>query len=664
MATHGFSVLTQGDVARVVPNAEAKAEAGGGPTGGDLLETRVIQVQHTPATELIPLIRPLVPQYGHLAAVPSANALIISDRSANIARIQDLIRSLDRAESGNYTVVTLQHGWAVDIADVLRNTTARGEGQGAGLQNTQIIADSRTNRLIFIGPAGARNQLADLARSLDTTSTRSANTRVIRLRHNDAKQLAEVLGEVSEGLAPAPGQTDTQTLRTQQPILIRADESLNALVLLADPELIGTLESIVRQLDVPRAQVMVEAAIVEISGDITDALGVQWAVDARGGTAAWAASASATPALHRHGARGLPGGRDSRRPAGRRGHRHRHPQLRRADHRALGQQQQQPAVHPEPADPGQPAGGNPRRPERALPDRLLHHRCRRRQQPLHHHRAAGCRRDPQGGAAHQRGRDPAPGNRAGNLLDRPDRRRGRRPDHQQALAQEHHPRRRRPGDRARRPDPGRHHPHQLQGAAARRHPPARRPLPLDPGHPCQAQPDDLPAPDRGARSRRHRRPVRPQVQRHPPGEHRLGPARRAAGKCQHAVRRPGRAAGSGPAPRRCRTRAATAAADTPRAVPGPGWRTANHAADPAHAVVPGPAHGLVAGQRLGIQLASLDSLDSATGLQQRLRTQATTPTCSPPRDATGSSSARSPSAPRPAACASSCSSSTSSTASW
>ncbi|WP_028239349.1 type II secretion system secretin GspD [Stutzerimonas azotifigens] len=284
MATHGFSVLTQGDVARVVPNAEAKAEAGGGPTGGDLLETRVIQVQHTPATELIPLIRPLVPQYGHLAAVPSANALIISDRSANIARIQDLIRSLDRAESGNYTVVTLQHGWAVDIADVLRNTTARGEGQGAGLQNTQIIADSRTNRLIFIGPAGARNQLADLARSLDTTSTRSANTRVIRLRHNDAKQLAEVLGEVSEGLAPAPGQTDTQTLRTQQPILIRADESLNALVLLADPELIGTLESIVRQLDVPRAQVMVEAAIVEISGDITDALGVQWAVDARGGT--------------------------------------------------------------------------------------------------------------------------------------------------------------------------------------------------------------------------------------------------------------------------------------------------------------------------------------------------------------------------------------------
>ncbi|MCQ4264400.1 type II secretion system protein GspD [Stutzerimonas stutzeri] len=280
MATHGFSVLTQGDVARVVPNAEAKAEAGGGPSGGDQLETRVIQVQHTSAAELIPLIRPLVPQFGHLAAVSSANALIISDRSANIARIQDLVRQLDRAESNDYGVLNLQHGWAVDIAEVLRNSLLRGDAKTTS--GVQIIADSRTNRLIFIGPSEARGKLASLAQSLDTPTTRSANTRVIRLRHNDAKSLAETLGDISEGLkSPDDGETAS---RRPQNILIRADESLNALVLLADPELIGTMESIVRQLDVPRAQVMVEAAIVEVSGDITDALGVQWAVDARGGT--------------------------------------------------------------------------------------------------------------------------------------------------------------------------------------------------------------------------------------------------------------------------------------------------------------------------------------------------------------------------------------------
>jgi general secretion pathway protein D len=278
MATHGFSVLTQGDVARVVPNAEAKAEAGGGPSGGDQLETRVIQVQHTSAAELIPLIRPLVPQFGHLAAVSSANALIISDRSANIARIQDLVRQLDRAESNDYSVLNLQHGWAVDIAEVLRNSLMRGEAKTTA--GVQIIADSRTNRLIFIGPSEARGKLASLAQTLDTPTTRSANTRVIRLRHNDAKSLAETLGDISEGLKNPEGGEATTT--RPQNILIRADESLNALVLLADPELIGTMESIVRQLDVPRAQVMVEAAIVEVSGDITDALGVQWAVDARG----------------------------------------------------------------------------------------------------------------------------------------------------------------------------------------------------------------------------------------------------------------------------------------------------------------------------------------------------------------------------------------------
>ncbi|MFC3607104.1 type II secretion system secretin GspD [Stutzerimonas tarimensis] len=280
MATHGFTVLTQGDVARIVPNAEAKAEAGTGPTGGDQLETRVLQVQQTPVNELIPLIRPLVPQYGHLAAVPSANALIISDRSANIARITDIVRQIDRSETHDYTALNIEHGWAMDIAEVLRNTVRRGEAQETA--GAQIIADSRTNRLIFIGPAEARTRLSSLARTLDTPATRSANTRVIRLRHNDATALAETLGDISEGLATQGA--DPMAAPTQQNILIRADASLNALVLLAPPEMVATLETIVRQLDVPRAQVLVEAAIVEVSGDISDALGVQWAVDARGST--------------------------------------------------------------------------------------------------------------------------------------------------------------------------------------------------------------------------------------------------------------------------------------------------------------------------------------------------------------------------------------------
>ncbi|WNF48288.1 type II secretion system secretin GspD [Pseudomonas sp. SG20056] len=279
MATHGFSVITQGDQARIVPNAEAKADADAGRNAPDRLETRLIQVQHGSATELIPLIRPLVPQYGHLAAISSANAIIISDRTANIERIEDLLRQLDQKGQNDYSVLNLQHAWVMDTAEVLRNAVDRGQAKGAS--GTQVIADGRTNRLILLGPPAARAKLVALAQSLDTPTSRSANTRVIRLRHGDAKSLAETLGEISEKLKPEAG---GETTGKPQTILIRADESLNALVLLAEPDVVATLEDIVRQLDVPRAQVMVEAAIVEVSGDISDALGVQWAVDARGST--------------------------------------------------------------------------------------------------------------------------------------------------------------------------------------------------------------------------------------------------------------------------------------------------------------------------------------------------------------------------------------------
>lgn len=279
MATHGFSVMTQGEQARIVPNAEAKSDANAGRNAPDRLETRLIQVQHGSASELIPLIRPLVPPYGHLAAVSSANAIIISDRTANIDRIEDLLRQLDQKGQNDYSVLNLQHAWVMDTAEVLRSAVDRGQAKGAS--GTQVIADGRTNRLILLGPPGARAKLMALAKSLDSPTSRSANTRVIRLRHGDAKSLAETLGEISEKLKP---ESAGEATGKPQAVLIRADESLNALVLLAEPDVVATLEDIVRQLDVPRAQVMVEAAIVEVSGDISDALGVQWAVDARGGS--------------------------------------------------------------------------------------------------------------------------------------------------------------------------------------------------------------------------------------------------------------------------------------------------------------------------------------------------------------------------------------------
>ncbi len=279
MSTHGYAVVTQGNQAQVVPDIEARSIANS-PTGRgpETLETRVLQVQQTLVSELLPLIRPLVPQHGHLAAIPSSNSLIVSDKRANIERLIALIAQVDRASSDDSVFYNLRYAWAGEVAATL-NKSLR---QKAGTTSAQVIADTRTNRLLLLGPPKARERLLKLAQQLDTPPVRSANTRVIRLRHADAKELSKTLGELSEQLRGA-------NTNTAAPVLIRADEGLNALILMAEPDFIARLEEVVHQLDVPRAQVLVEAAIVEMSGNISEALGVQWALggagkDFRGGT--------------------------------------------------------------------------------------------------------------------------------------------------------------------------------------------------------------------------------------------------------------------------------------------------------------------------------------------------------------------------------------------
>lgn len=271
MTTHGYAVMPDGNQLSVIPSTEARAAAG---TQGTM-ETRVIQVQHGAANDLIPLIRPLVANDGHLAAVSASNSLIISDTPANISRISTIIAQLDSSNQDDFSVYELRHAWVHDMSEVINRSLKNSQTGGA-----QVIADTRANRLLLLGPHDARARLLKLAQSLDTPSSRSANTRVIRLRYGDAKEMASTLGDFGENLQQSEG-PGAAPLK----LMIRADESLNAIVIMAEADTVSMFEDLVRQLDVPRAQVLVEAAIVEMSGDISDALGVQWAIDGRSGTA-------------------------------------------------------------------------------------------------------------------------------------------------------------------------------------------------------------------------------------------------------------------------------------------------------------------------------------------------------------------------------------------
>lgn len=290
---HGYATVESGDVVKIVPTNGAKQDNlkldASGAENGEQMVTRVIDVKHTSATELVPILRPMVPQYGHVAAVASANALIISDHGQNILRIEKIIQRIDNAESEEVEVILLKEAWVTDVVTLLENlspaaSSAKGKKRTVNNSNrVRIVADERTNRLILKGEKSARVRIRKLVKELDKPSTKSGTIQVIYLQHADATKIAEIitglLTQRSQSVRTVKAGARTSSGNASmgsQPSMIQADESLNALVVQAEPGQMAEIKSIVSQLDVRRAQVLIEAAIVEISASAGQDLGVQW----------------------------------------------------------------------------------------------------------------------------------------------------------------------------------------------------------------------------------------------------------------------------------------------------------------------------------------------------------------------------------------------------
>ncbi|KQB51600.1 type II secretion system protein GspD [Pseudomonas endophytica] len=276
LEAHGFAIVDQGDRLLIIPAAEAKAKAGNAEGSDQAFVTQVIELNASVAADLAGLLRPLVSTHGYVGPSASANALIITDTASNTRRIADLVRQLDGGTRHDYSVVELRRAQASDVAKVMQQSLDKKSTGPA----SQVIADASANRLVILGNKAVRERLSKLARSLDTVPTQqSENSRVVRLRHSDAKQLAEVLETVAQGMQQETSLGNATQKATAREVMVAADESQNALVIMADPAQVRSLENIVRQLDQPRSQVLIHAAIVEISGDIVDTLGVQWGVN-------------------------------------------------------------------------------------------------------------------------------------------------------------------------------------------------------------------------------------------------------------------------------------------------------------------------------------------------------------------------------------------------
>lgn len=322
LAVQGFAAVPSGNLWRVVTQQAAKESGGGGSameavTRLDVI-TRLVPLQNFPASTAVLALRPLVAASGYLEAVPETNTLVITDTAENVGRIENIARSLDLGSDKQVYTLAIRNGDATEIAMSVQAIL----GQEAGTAGARVTVDQRSNVLILNGDEKTYDMVRALVVDLDIPGRPVASsvpvTRVYALKFADAQSMAEVLrGLVSGGtmlsnpvaaalqpdsvlldetgqpvetaIAPPPVASFASEDITIQPVL-----ETNSVVVRARAEVQADLAALIAELDQRRPQVLIEAAIVEVSGDISEQLGVQLGLGAAAPPGGFAATSFAT----------------------------------------------------------------------------------------------------------------------------------------------------------------------------------------------------------------------------------------------------------------------------------------------------------------------------------------------------------------------------------
>jgi general secretion pathway protein D len=316
----GYAMVTVGNLTKVVPEADAKLQAGpiqGGTVRGDQIATQIFRLNYESAVTLVPVLRPLISPNNTISANPTNNSLVITDYADNLRRLAKIIASLDGPSSADLDVVPIRYAIASDIAVMVNRLLDAGGGGTAGNASADagrisLLADPRTNSVVVRAPSIARANLAkSLIAKLDQQTAMPGNVHVVYLKNAEATRLAQTLRAViasdtaSIGATPTTTpQTNTNTTNTsttatgtgglqappsspapqQGPLptggpggFIQADPATNALIITASEAVYRNLRTVIDQLDARRAQVYVESLIVEVSSNKAAELGIQWA---------------------------------------------------------------------------------------------------------------------------------------------------------------------------------------------------------------------------------------------------------------------------------------------------------------------------------------------------------------------------------------------------
>ncbi|MFK7829220.1 MAG: type II secretion system secretin GspD [Congregibacter sp.] len=279
---HGYTAVRSGGVVRVIQNKDARSAAV--PVaddarrfgGNDEYVTQVLRLDNVSAAKLIPVLRPLVPQQAHMAAYAPSNAIIISDSAANISRIRDIIERIDQSAMQETDVIGLKYAVAADVVTMLEKLNATEAKKSGGEVDVLLVPDKRTNSVLVTGDELQRARIRNLIAYVDTPLEQTGNVKVIYLEYAQATEIAEVLTRVMQNISRLDTSEGNAKRATGNSSTIEADEGTNSLIITADADEMAALESVIERLDIRRAQVLVEAIIVELEVIDGQELGLQW----------------------------------------------------------------------------------------------------------------------------------------------------------------------------------------------------------------------------------------------------------------------------------------------------------------------------------------------------------------------------------------------------
>jgi general secretion pathway protein D len=293
LQVYGYVAVPAGKVIKIIPNTDQRqVPANDLPSSvsstSDEIVTQVMTLKNVSAAQLVPMLRPLMPQYAQLAPYASGNMLIISDRASNVHRLMRIIERIDQSGDEPIDVIALHNASAADVVRIVTsiNQGAGAEGAGAAVK---VVADERTNSILLTGEKSQRLRLKTLIVDMDTPLSSGGDTQVRYLRYADAEKIAEKLKGQATATAKAQGGPPSGptpqgggTPNVDASVTIWSDIATNALIITAPPKIMRSLMAVIDKLDIRRAQVQVEALIVEVDVNKSSNLGVQWLLFGQG----------------------------------------------------------------------------------------------------------------------------------------------------------------------------------------------------------------------------------------------------------------------------------------------------------------------------------------------------------------------------------------------